>query len=81
MGIVYQLVSQTEGLRNRSIDHKFVPLHTLTHLFLNRLTFECGYSLAALRERLYFSSHPDQPMTGILDIHCFGGALLCIWRN
>ena len=33
---------------------------------MNRLTFECGYSSAALRERLYVSDNPKAPMAGVL---------------
>ena len=33
---------------------------------MNRLSFECGYSSAALRERLYISDHPSAPMAGLL---------------
>ena len=70
----YQKVSQTRRLRNRSIDQRFVLLHTLSHLLMNRLTFECGYSSAALRERLYYSSNPDYPMAGILIYTAAGDA-------
>lgn len=31
-------------------------VHTFSHLLLNTLTFECGYSSASLRERLYVST-------------------------
>jgi hypothetical protein len=31
-----------------------LALHTLSHLLLRRITFECGYSSSSLRERLYF---------------------------
>lgn len=44
---------------------RFVLLHTLSHLLINQLVFECGYSSAALRERL-FCSHGRAPMAGIL---------------
>jgi len=45
---------------------KLVLLHTLAHLIINRLTFECGYSSASLRERLYVSSDANEPMSGVL---------------
>ena len=70
----YQKARQTRGLRYRSLDSRFVLLHTLSHLLMNRLTFECGYSSAALRERLYFSSNPDYPMAGILIYTAAGDA-------
>lgn len=70
----YQRVRQTRGLRARSIEGRFVLLHTFSHLLMNRLTFECGYSSAALRERLYYSSNPDYPMAGILIYTAAGDA-------
>ena len=70
----YQKVKLHRGLRDRLIDQRFVLLHTLSHLLMNRLTFECGYSSAALRERLYHSSHPDFPMAGILIYTAAGDA-------
>ncbi len=70
----YHKVRQIRGLRNRHIDQRFILLHTLSHLLMNRLTFECGYSSAALRERLYYSSHPDHPMAGILIYTAAGDA-------
>lgn len=70
----YQRVRRTKGLRDRRIDQRFVLLHTLSHLLMNRLTFECGYSSAALRERLYYSSHLDHPMAGILIYTAAGDA-------
>ena len=70
----YQKVRQTRRLRYRSIDQRFVLLHTVSHLLMNRLTFECGYSSAALRERLYYSSDPDYPMAGILIYTAAGDA-------
>ncbi len=70
----YQHVRQARRLRDRLIDQRFVLLHTLSHLLMNRLTFECGYSSAALRERLYYSSHPDHPMAGILIYTAAGDA-------
>ena len=70
----YQKVRETRGLRFRVIDQRFVLLHTLSHLLINRLTFECGYSSAALRERLYYSSDTNHPMAGILIYTAAGDA-------
>lgn len=52
--------------KSSSLSARFVVLHTLAHLFINRLTFECGYSSASLRERIYVSQKTDAPMAGIL---------------
>ena len=70
----YQKVLRVRRLRDRSIDQRFVLLHSLSHLMMNRFTFECGYSSAALRERLYYSSDPDYPMAGILIYTAAGDA-------
>ena len=45
---------------------RYVLLHTFAHMIINRLTFEAGYSSAALRERLYVSASPEAPMAGVL---------------
>ena len=37
------------------VDPIFIAMHTLSHLLLRRVTFECGYSSSSLRERLYFN--------------------------
>jgi len=44
---------------------RFVLLHTLSHLLINQLVYECGYGSASIRERLY-SSDDEFPMSGIL---------------
>lgn len=49
-----------------TIEPRLILLHTLAHLLINRLVFECGYGSASLRERLYVSSDPAVPMAGIL---------------
>lgn len=50
----------------RNITPKFVMLHTLSHLLISQLSFECGYSIASLSERLYCSEETDgQAMAGI----------------
>jgi hypothetical protein len=50
----------------RVIEPRFVLLHTLAHLMIKRLVFECGYGSASLRERLYVSSEEGKEMAGIL---------------
>lgn len=50
----------------RTITPKFVMLHTLSHLLISQLSFECGYSIASLSERLYCSEDPGRKkMAGI----------------
>ena len=44
----------------------FILLHTLAHLLIRQLTFECGYGASALRERIYFSERRETKMAGFL---------------
>lgn len=46
---------------------RFYLLHTLSHLLINAIAVECGYSAAALGERIYCAPRNDeQPMAAIL---------------
>lgn len=45
---------------------RFLLVHTLAHVLITQLVFECGYSSASLRERLYVSDDPQAPMAGLL---------------
>ena len=47
------------------IHPRYVLLHTLSHLLINQLIFECGYSASSLRERIY-SNDKENVMSGIL---------------
>lgn len=44
---------------------QFVFLHTLAHILINQLIYECGYGSSSLRERLYCDTSDDK-MLGIL---------------
>jgi len=70
----YRALRQARHLRDRPIGPRYVLLHTLAHLLINRLTYECGYSSAALRERLYLSENPAAPMAGVLIYTAAGDA-------
>lgn len=45
---------------------RFLLVHSFSHILINQLVFECGYSTAALRERLYVSPDPVAPMMATL---------------
>ena len=47
---------------------RFVLLHTLSHLLIRQLAYECGYTSACLSERLYVSEATDdnRGMAGLL---------------
>ena len=66
LNATYLRTQQSRGLPARRITPRFLLAHTLSHILMNRLVFECGYSSAALRERLYVSDDPTAPMAGIL---------------
>ncbi|MBM7820377.1 hypothetical protein JOE63_002854 [Cellulosimicrobium cellulans] len=62
----YGHVATQRGLQERVLSPRFILLHTLGHLLINELVFECGYSSASLRERLYASTMPGREMAGLL---------------
>ncbi len=70
----YGTARQDRHLSSRSISPIFLLLHTFAHLLINQLTFECGYSTAALRERLYVSDSAEAPMAGVLIYTAAGDA-------
>jgi len=62
----YARLERERHLRPRDLSPRFVLLHTFSHLLMTRLTFECGYTSASLRERLYVSTDPETAMAGLL---------------
>lgn len=51
----------------REITSKFLLLHTISHLLIKQLSFECGYGIASLKERIYCSEEADgKEMSGVL---------------
>ncbi|MFD9941441.1 DrmB family protein [Nonomuraea sp. NPDC059023] len=61
-------------LAPKEITPRFFLIHTVAHLLINQLVFECGYSTASLRERLYVSNEHDAPMAGMLIYTAAGDA-------
>jgi hypothetical protein len=53
---------------------RYLLVHSFAHTLINQLVFECGYSTAALRERLFVSSDPAAPMAGLLIYTAAGDA-------
>jgi hypothetical protein len=54
------------GIVNK-LTPEFVLLHTISHSLIRQLSFECGYSSSALRERLYCTSdNSGNQMYGML---------------
>lgn len=70
----YRDVQERRHLQEREITPRFVLLHTFAHLFMDQLTFDCGYGTASLRERLYVSASTSAPMAGVLVYTAAGDA-------
>jgi hypothetical protein len=51
---------------DRAWASRYLLVHGLAHVLINQFVFECGYSTASLRERLYVSADATAPMAGIL---------------
>ena len=67
------LIARYNGARSarqqpfRNLPAKFLVMHTLAHVIINQLSFDCGYGSASLRERLYCDlTDVSRPMQGIL---------------
>jgi hypothetical protein len=59
---IYQRLGRTPRL----LPSKFFLLHTLAHVLIRRLSYECGYGSSSLRERLYCWDNPEKTMAGVL---------------
>lgn len=63
----YNNILKKRGHHGRKITSKFLLLHTLAHLIIKEVSFKCGYSTTALRERIYCNTcDQDYNMSGIL---------------
>ena len=63
----YNEFRKKRKLHERLINLKFLLIHTFSHLLMNRLCFNCGYSSAALRERIYCNLFDEtNEMQGVL---------------
>jgi hypothetical protein len=70
----YTTAQQNRHLRERHLSARFILVHTLAHILMNELTFECGYSSAAIKERLYVSTEPNQELCAFLIYTAAGDA-------
>lgn len=62
-------VSYQGQTNSREITAKFILLHTVAHLLIRQLSFDCGYTSASLRERIYCDINEEddnKKMAGIL---------------
>lgn len=51
---------------SRTWASRYLLVHSFAHMLINQLVFECGYSTASLRERLYVAEDSAAPMAGVL---------------
>jgi hypothetical protein len=65
LGEVFQTLPPLSGA-SRPWASRYLLVHSFAHALINQLVFECGYSTASLRERLYVSCDSAAPMAGIL---------------
>ncbi len=65
LGGIYQTLPPLAAA-DRGWASRYLLIHSFAHILINQLIFECGYSTASLRERLYISADAEAPMAGIL---------------
>ena len=62
-----KIFNSESGFNLQPINANFLALHTLSHLIIKRISFESGYPLASLKERIYCNiKHKDLNMNAIL---------------
>lgn len=49
---------------DNKFNYCFIMLHTFSHALMQQLSFECGYALTEIKERIYFSE--SEKMAGVL---------------
>lgn len=60
-------MSKTYNRPSKNITASFLLLHTFAHILIRQLSFECGYSVSSLRERIYCGEiNESSDMTGFL---------------
>ncbi|NOK01001.1 MULTISPECIES: DUF1998 domain-containing protein [Myxococcus] len=74
LGKAYGALAERGWGGQTQLSARFLLVHTFAHLLMNRLTFECGYSSASLKERLYVSSNETARMAGLLIYTAAGDA-------
>lgn len=53
-------------VRTGLVDLRYALIHTLSHVLIRELAFECGYNAASLKERIYAHGDEYHPMAGVL---------------
>jgi len=66
VAVTYAAMKASNGLLNCTLSPRFLLVHTFAHILINRLTFECGYNSASLRERVFVSDVAGAEMAAVL---------------
>lgn len=56
----------------KKIDSTFLFIHTIAHILIKELSFNCGYPTASIRERLYYGEAEGENMCGVF-LYTTGG--------
>ena len=68
-------VAQERGFDEvRKITGEYLLIHTLAHVLIRQLVFDCGYDSSSLRERVYVGKDGDCKMSGLLIYTASGDA-------
>lgn len=62
----YNSLVNQGAIKEIGISPRYILIHTLAHMLINELVFECGYSAAALRERIYVNTDGNYHMNGFM---------------
>ncbi len=73
LGGVFQTLPPL-SVASREWASRYLLVHSLAHILINQLVFECGYSTASLRERLYVSPDAAAPMAAFMIYTAAGDA-------
>lgn len=62
----YENLLKQNLIKEIELTPRYVLIHTLAHMLINELVFECGYNATSLRERIYVSNTDAYNMNGFM---------------
>lgn len=72
IGTMQRNLDQATRIPGQNLHPRKILLHTISHLLINQLVFDSGYSASSIKERIYSSTDPGRSMSGLL-IYTGGG--------
>ena len=63
-------LTEKRNMQSRTISPRFVLLHTLSHVLIDKFIYESGYHAASLRERIYCSTNPNYHNVRFINLYC-----------